>query len=115
MTPQRTQRTHVLRWVAPSLADRSRTEARWELLPIDAYESDQSPREDWTTFWPRNCASTKSGFLALHRWVAERIGWNITLEPCSQSKRTLGQRLLLRRQEAAEDTFFFVWQVQPHE
>jgi hypothetical protein len=101
--------------VAPSLADRSRTEGRWELLPIDAHESDQSPREDWTTFWPRNCASTKSGFLALHRWVAERIGWNIMLEPCSQSKRTLGQRLLLRRQEAAEDTFFFVWQVQPHE
>lgn len=110
-----TQRTHVLRWVAPSLANPSLTEGRWELLPIDAYESGQPPRADWTTFWPRSCASTESGFLALHRWVAEHVGWNITLEPCSQSKRTLSRRLLRLRQEGTGETFFFVWQVRPHE
>ena len=73
--------THVLEWVPGYLAVPPRPGGWWDLMTIDEYKSGKPPERNPDSLdWPRDTGSTGPGFLALHRWVAERLGWHVTLE-----------------------------------
>lgn len=90
--------THVLRWVPEC--------ERWELLTCADHRTGRVAGEEDRLLWPRDSASTAMGFQALHRWVAERLGWNITLQEQRGFTWSLSKPLRLERHP-----LYHVWAV----
>ena len=98
--------THVVAWVPGYLTEPPSAEGWWEMLTIDQFDSGNMPDNNpWTMNWPRDTGTTGNGLLSLHRWVAERLGWRVTLEERTQ---TIWRR---RWSRGHREPVYYVWQV----
>jgi hypothetical protein len=97
-----TECTHVLAFVPGYLASPPQEDGWWDLVTFAEYESGNFPdRNPDSVDWPRD-----TGLKVLHRWVAERLGWCVTLEERTATIwRPWPPRLPSR------EPVYYVWQV----